>query len=155
MPVVVDDLQTKIIEKLNWVHYNEEWWNENKMSEIEATKYHEKMLRDVNILCYLDGTELIGYVEFWRISFAQFGKIICKAPFSAYLQDVTSGNIAYVANVWIDKEWRGKKVYKELKLKFLSVNFKCDYFVGEALRKKTQPVKVFNRSKFFEKLKGE
>lgn len=149
------DLQTNIIDKLNWIYFHVETWHKKKMSEDEATKYHKKLLREGNILCYLDGENLIGYVEFWRINYEQFGRIICREHFSGYLENIKDGNIAYVANTWIDEQHRNTQVYKELKLKFFSVNYKCDYFVGEALTKKAQPVKVFKRSNIFKEIKGE
>jgi ribosomal protein S18 acetylase RimI-like enzyme len=134
-----------IIDELLDVYYKNEYWHQNKMPEEEARKYHKKLLEQGNIIPYVDNGNLLGYVEFWRINFEQFGKIICKVPFSAYLQNVTDGNIAYLANVWINPEFRHSGVIKALKMKFFAANYKCEYFVGEALRKRTQPVKVFKR----------
>jgi len=134
-----------LIEQLVRVYYEEEPWHRTRMSWEEAVNYHTKLVEDGSILCYTELGVLLGYVEVWRINFEQFGRLICKCPFSAYLEDVKSGNIAYVANVWVDKKFRRTAVIKMLKLMFFKYTKDCEYFVGEALRKKTQPVKVFKR----------
>jgi len=72
----------------------------------EAVKYHMKLLDDGNIIYYEENGVLLGYVETWNITYEQFGKLICHAPFSAYLEDVKTGNIAYVANVWVRPDMR-------------------------------------------------
>lgn len=135
-----------LIKQLNRVYYEEETWHKFKISEEEITKYHERLLSSGNIICEFNESDLIGYVEFWRINYEQFGRIICQEPFSAYLENILDGNIAYVANAWIAKQYRSSSTYKKLKLLFLERNFMCDYFVGEARRKKSAPIKVFKRN---------
>jgi len=134
-----------IAEELTEIYLKNEWWHTKKLSKSEALKYHKALLDKGNILVYREDNELLGYVEFWNINFEQFGKLICKEPFSPLIQNVTDGNIAYLANTWINPKYRHTKVYRILKMNFFTVNYHCEYFVGEALRKKTQPVKVFKR----------
>jgi hypothetical protein len=141
-----------IIEQLNKIYYNEEYWHTSKLSEEEATKYHSKLLDKGNILLCQELGVVLGYVEVWRINFEQFGRLICKEKFSAYLEDVSKGNIAYVANVWVDPKFRNSSVIKTLKLLFFKHNYMCEYFVGEALRKSTQPIKVFKKDSLSSKL---
>ena len=142
------------IEILNqlWDIYQKESWHKTRLNRTEFDKYTEKLINDSNIIYYEKDGVILGYVEFWRINYEQFGRLICNAPFSAYLENVKDGNICYVANVFILEEHRQSSVVKILKYKFLANNNHCEYFVGEALRKKTQPVKVFNRIEFLERL---
>ena len=150
-------MQTSVVEQLVDVYFKEETWHKNKLDHEEAIKYHTRMLDNGNIICYLEDDKLLGYVEFWRINYEQFGRLVCHAPFSGYLEDVTSGNIAYVANTWIHKDHRFTNVYKEMKKLFFKENSHCDYYVGEAIRKKTGLIKVFAKANLKSRLfkKGE
>lgn len=103
----------------------------------------------------MDGDRLLGYVESWRINYEQFGWIMCNTPTPPNIVDwewnISDGNIAYLANIVIHPDFRGKTVIKLLKNMFWEKNFVCDFFLGEAKRKKHQPVKVFNKQQFWKK----
>lgn len=134
-----------ILNQLLDVYYLEEPWQKNKMPVEEARKYHSNLLDSGNISYYEENEEVLGYVEYWKINYEQFGRIICGEPFSAYLEDVNSGNIAYVANTWIKEDERRGRVVRILKLMFYKNCCSCDYYVGEARRKRTGLIKVFKR----------
>jgi len=143
-----------ITDQLTDIYLNKEWWvrEEDKLPIKIAKNYYDKLLKDGNILtCEFDG-QILGYVEAWKINFEQFGRIVCHADFCADGEDILNGNIAYVANVWIDKPYRRSWVTKDLILKFYKFTHNCDYYVGLATRKKTQPVKVFKKSELTSKL---
>ena len=154
MPVVVEDLQQDILSTMTHAHYNDMSYIKDKTPVELLKQYNLKMLRQGNVLCYLDGQKLTAYLEFWRINFEQLGRIVC-GEFYADEENINNGPIAYVANVWIDKKYRGTNVGKELKLQFLNTCFTSKYFVGTARRLKSQPLKVMNREQFFGKLKKE
>ena len=122
-----------------------EFWHEKRMSRMEAWKYHEKLLMEGNIITLADGNTLCGYVESLRLSFDQWGRIICGEPFSAYLEDVKSGPIAVCYNTYIRPEYRNTEVYRILRNKFIELNKNCRYFAGEARRKRAGFIKVFKR----------
>ena len=143
-----------IPEQLTEIYLHKEWWvtEEGKLTPEIAYKYYDKLYKQGNIIiCELDG-EVLGYVEFWRINFEQFGRIICHTDFCGDSEDILSGNIGYVANVWIKPECRRSWVTKILKIKFYRNTHVCDYYCGMATRKKTQPVKVFKKSDLSSKL---
>ena len=135
-----------IVEQLNEVYFREEYWQSHNETPAGITNYHQIMLDKGNILCYVENGILLGYVEVWFINFEQFGRIICHEPFIAPLENVTDGNIAYLANTWIKPEYRNNSVYRKLKVRFFEISHHCEYFVGEALRKHTQPIKVFKKA---------
>jgi len=139
-------ITTNVVSQLVDIYYREETWHSFKMIPEEAVKYHMKLLDNGNIVYYEENGELVGYVEFWKITPEQFGRLVLHMPFSAYLENVTTGNVAYVANVWIRDDKRRSHVTKFLILEFFKHCSDCDYYVGEALRKKTQPVKVFKKA---------
>ena len=134
-----------LVEQLIDIYYESEWWNEKKLDRQEAWKYHDKLLRMGNIITVQDGDTLCGYGEYWRLSFEQFGRIICGEHFSAFNEDVQTGQIAYVANVYVKPEYRKGTTIKLLRNRFYEINQLCTHFVGEARRKRSEPVKVFKR----------
>ncbi len=141
-----------MIDQLVKSYFQNETWIKNKLTPEEAWKYHEKLYSQGNIIVYQELGVMLGYVEFWRINYEQFGRIICQEPFSAYIENVKDGNIAYVANVWIEPKFRNTTIIKTLKLLFFKRNFDADYFVGEAIRKHTNLVKVFKKEELTSKL---
>ena len=134
-----------IIDQLVRIYETEEPWHTTRLSREEAVKYHQKLYDDGCIIVYHELGVVLGYIEVWRLSFEQLGRCVCRHPFSAYLEDVKSGNIAYVANMWIDTKFRQGSVIKILKHLFFSSYHDCEYYVGESMSKKSQPVKVFKR----------
>lgn len=144
--------QIDIAEQLTNIYFREEWWQSHSMPYEEAIKYHTKLYNQGNIVVYQEDDKVIGYLEVWRINFEQFGKLVCHEHFSAYHEEINRGNIAYVANTWIQPDKRGGYVYKSLRNLFFRNNFMCNYYVGQALRKKTQPIKVFKKSDLSSKL---
>ena len=130
-----------------WEFYEKhEWWQETRRSKEEIDHYHSTLIQQGNIITCSDGDILCGYVEAWRVSYEQFGRIICGEPFSALHENILNGQIAYLANTYIRPEYRRGEVYKMLRNRFFEANRDCTHFVGQARRKKSEPVKVFRRS---------
>jgi len=136
-----------MIDQLINIYLEKENWHEYKLPREEAEKYFKRLIGKGRILWVTDNKRIVGYVESWRINYEQFGRIICKETFSAYTEDVETGNIAYVANTWIHPDYRWE-VYKILRNKFFNQNKDCEYFVGDARRKRTGLIKVFKGGKY-------
>jgi len=132
-----------IIDQLIKVYLEEENWHTKKLDEPTARVYFQRMLDKGNIIYYEFDGELLGYVEFWNITYKQLGRLICHEIFCADSEPTQEGCICYVANTWIHPLFRDGFVYKTLKEKFFRKNRDKKYFIGTALRKKTQPIKVF------------
>lgn len=112
----------------------------------EAIRYHEKLISQGSIITASEGTTLLGFVEVWRITFEQFGRIICGEPFSAFNENILNGYIAYVGDTYIRPEYRDGRVAKRLRNRFFEMNEDCTYFAGNARRKRGGLIKVFKRS---------
>ena len=146
----------QIIEQLVDIYFTYENWHTTKMEREQAIVYHTCMFDRNNIVPYIENNKVIGYVESWRINFEQFGRLVCHEVFNVDKENTTHGNIAYVANTWIHPEWRKSYVSKTLRNSFFLNNYMCQYFVGSALRKKTQPIKVFCKDNLMSRLfKGD
>ena len=128
------------------------WWHEGEKIPEDITAYHRRMYDNGNITICMSGEFVLGYIEVWRVNFEQWGRLVCHAPFDIYEENITDGNIAIVSNMFIRPEFRNGKVYKKLRNDFFKQNSHCDYYVGEALRKKSQPIKVFKRENLSSKL---
>ena len=126
--------------------YHRETWHETRLPDSDVKNAFEVLFKKGRIITCIQDGKLLGYGEVWRINFEQFGRIICHVPFHVAEEDIETGNIAYIANVHILEEYRRLGVLENLKNQFMLSHINCDYFVGEALRKKHQPVKVFKRT---------
>ena len=123
-------------DELTKIYHNYEWWHKKKLEPDVARKYFKKLIQQGNIIYYEFNNEILGYVEFWRIDFKQLGRIICHAPFCADGEDITSGDICYLANTWIHPDFRNGYVYKVLKKEYFKRNGHCKFHIGETERKK-------------------
>lgn len=141
-----------IAEQLTKIYLEEENWHREKLSPEEANAYHESLLKSGNIIVVQDGSVVIGYVEFWRLTYEQFGRIVCGEPFSAMHEDVQTGQIAYVANTFIHEFYRRGETQKMMRKRFFQANTLCTHFCGEARRKSTAPLKVFKRNQIPERI---
>lgn len=152
----VDQRNQSLIDQLVRIYLEEETWHEKKLSKEDAQFYFEKMLQKERIIPICDNSnQLIAYVESWRVNYEQFGRIICGVEFSAPYEPVESGQICYVANTWVKKEFRRGETIRMLRNLFFQQNFACEFFVGEARRKRSAPVKVFRRQQFYDKYIGK
>ena len=138
-------MEKSIPEQLTYIYLQHEDWHERKLDYGQAILYHDTLINSGNIIVIRDGEKVIGYAEFWRLTFEQFGRVICGEPFSAMQEDVQTGQIAYLANVFVYTEYRKGKAIKMMRERFYDINRLCTHFCGEARRKKSAPVKVFKR----------
>lgn len=125
--------------------------HKKKLPFHEALKYYEFLCELGLLSVVLDGEEIVAVVEWYRINFEQTGKLICFAPFNIYDEDILNGKIAYLSDIWIKHTHRHTSVIKRLRHDFFLANADCDYFWGEAERKKAGYVKVFKRQEVFNK----
>ena len=139
------DKETLLAEAITEIYLIHETWHKHKLSKELADRYHKNLIAKGNILTYIENNELLGYAEFWRINYEQFGRILCMEPFHAETENTTDGNIAYLANIWVSPEYRKGITFKALKMQFFAINYMCKHFVGERRTKKAQLVKVFKR----------
>ena len=142
-----------LIDQLLEFYYKYDKFQSSHLSEEKARKIYSYLLAKDCIHHYSNNNALLGYGESLRIDYDTFGKIICGYNVYDMLEtiNITNGPIAYLANVTIHPEHRGTTVLRYLRNDFLIKNFSCEYFVGHALRKRHQPVKVFKRSEVAKK----
>ena len=134
------------VEQLVDIYFRDEWWHNFKMPYPEAVNYHGQMLLQGNIKTVEDLGVVLGYVEFWLITKEQLNRIILNKPFDARKEDVLNGDIAYVANLWIDKSFRKGRVFRELSARFFDRVKHCSMVCGEEQPRKGR-LRVFKNTK--------
>lgn len=139
------EIMLNIIEQITFIYLNCENWHKSKLSEQEANLYHERLLVNGNIMTYVKDGALRGYIEFWRISAEQLGRIIIGDPILTDIEDITNGQIAYIANMWIDPEYRNGEAFEMLGSMFLIKNKDASVFVACRNLRHNKPVQVYKR----------
>lgn len=134
-----------IVESLTDTYLNKENWHKNKLSKEQSDEYHERLLVQGNILTYIKDGELVGYLEFWRINTEQLGRIVCGIPVYTDEEDILSGNISFINNMWINPDNRHSNVFEVLACMFLSRNKDSEYFVAMRRLKHSHPIQVYRR----------
>jgi Ni,Fe-hydrogenase III component G len=147
-------MAVSILDQLWQIYEKYETYIPKRISKEVFFTYTQKLIDQGNILLACDGERVVGYVEVWRLNFEQFGRVVCGVDVVADTEDVISGKLAYVANVWIDEEYRegfGLKkpvsVVKYLRRKYYIFTRGCEYHCGTANRKAGGLIKVFNTKK--------
>ena len=100
----------RIISQLLDFYYDEkyEFWHKERLSRIEAWKYHEDKLRRGELITISDGELLVGYVEF-----------------------TINNGCCFVNNLFIRSEYRNKKAIWMLKKRLFEVCRKVKVYLGE------------------------
>ena len=122
--------------------YKQEWWHTVKIPDKELDKYHSKLLKQGNIF-YIDRYTLVAYIEYWRITDGQLDEILINNSWSAYHNNITDGNISFVANIWIHPDYRGNKLIDNaLKYMYIERSKGCKKLVWKRNRR-GKPMKLF------------
>ena len=132
------------IKQLTKIYLEKEFWHNSKLSEEEANEYHERLILNGNILTYIVKGELIGYLEFYRITTEQFGRVCCNLQLS-HEEDLLNGNIALVNRMWIKEENRHSHVFDMLVAMFIARNKDAEHYVTLQHHKRHKSLQTFYR----------
>jgi hypothetical protein len=102
--------------------------------------------KDRLILAYRDG-QIVGYIESWRLSFEQLGRVILDIPFNIESEDIETGEVCFLSNITIHPDHRGGSVMRELRNEFILQNRDASYWIGHAQRKSVGLIKHYDLSK--------
>lgn len=133
-----------IIEQLSFIYLHLETWHKNKLSEVEANLYHERLLLQGNILTYVREGVLVGYLEFYRINFEQLGRVCCELQLQD-TENLIDGNIALVNRMWIREDYRFTEVFNMLVAMFITKNKDAKHYITLQHHKKHKSLQNFYR----------
>lgn len=146
------EVKNDVLTQLWEIYLRHEDWHTSRLTFDQFCQYTQKLIDDGNIFYVCDGTKVVGYTEVWKINYSQFGRLVCGENIAAANEDVITGKLAYVANVWSDPLYRerfGKMdgVIKAMRKKYYEFTEGVTYHCGQAKRKNAQLVKVFRADK--------
>jgi ribosomal protein S18 acetylase RimI-like enzyme len=144
-------LESSVLDQLWDIYTTKEWWHTTRLTRDEFYKYTDKLIHQGNIFYVCDKERVVGYTEVWKITFEQFGRLVCGENIAASEEDVQTGKLGYVANVWIDDTYRQDWVVKKMHEMYFEFTKGVAYHCGQAKRKSSYMIKVFKASS----LKGE
>ena len=122
------------IKQLVDIYFKLEGWHKKKLSVEDSFEYFIRLLSQGNIIIFMDDDKVCGYIEFFRITPLQFRKILDK-DFYVFDENITDGEICYISNMFILKEYRRGLAMNYLKTIFKNINRDCKYFVGHNTRR--------------------
>jgi len=144
-----------IIDQLIQFHRGEWFQAHDKQTDEQLRLYFETMVRKNRMIFAMQGDEVLGYAESYRLDYAQFGRLVCGEDIVVDREDVETGPIAYLANVHVKEAHQSSWPIKYLKLEFFKQNYTASYFCGYAERKKHRPWKIFKRQQLQEVITRE
>lgn len=133
-----------IIEKITDIYENILPKNTIMLPHDEAIEYFERLLMNGNIITYVENGELLGFIEFWRISTEQFGRT-CLNITLAHDEDLLNGNVALITRMWINPEYRDGKAFALLAAMFLARNKDASHFAAIQMHKKHKPIQTYTK----------
>ena len=141
---------SSIVEQLGRIYYTLGYEGTRALTELEIDRYYSLMIRHGRINIYLEGDTVIGFIESWRLNHEQLGKVLCWDNFNALEEDVTTGKIAYISDIWVDKEHRNKGIVKMLIAMFARANKDAEYFISDRVKNNNYKyVRVYDKETWY------
>src|ERR1035441_2572218 len=71
----------------------------------EAIQYFERLFMNGNIITVVENEELKGFIEFWKISYEQFGRLCANVTLD-HSENLLSGPVCLITRMWISPDER-------------------------------------------------
>jgi len=115
-----------------------------KLKGQECIDYFERLLMKGNIITYIQDGELLGFIEFWRLSYYQWGRI-CANLTLTHDENLTFGPVCLITRMWIKPDLRNGETFLHLGRTFLDKNKDTDHFAAQQPLKKHKPLQIYTR----------
>jgi hypothetical protein len=115
-----------------------------KLEGQEALDYFERLLMNGNIITYIVDGELQGFLEFWRLSYDQWGRI-CSNLTLTHEEDLLDGPVCLISRMWIKPDLRNGETFLYLGRTFLERNKDTVHFAAMQEHKKHKPLQIYTR----------
>ena len=110
----------------------------------ERLDYFERLLMNGNIItCIVDG-ELQGFLEFWRLSYDQWGRV-CANLTLTHDEDILNGPVCLITRMWIKPDLRNGETFLHLGRTFLERNKDTVHFAAMQEHKRHKPLQIYTR----------
>ena len=131
---------------------------ESGLNDQELCAYFIALDHRHNLIIELDWEhDIIGFIELWRITYEQLGRIMVHGLIDARAEDTSSGSICFLANLAIHPSHRGdKSLDRLLRNRFFKENYGCEYFCGDSRRRiHHHTFNIYKRSEIMSKFLTE
>lgn len=115
-----------------------------KLKGQEANDYFERLLMNGNIITYIKDGELLGFLEFWRLSYYQWGRICANLTLEHH-ENLTFGPVCLITRMWIKPDMRNGETFLYLGRTFLEKNKDTEHFAAQQYKKSHKPLQVYSR----------
>lgn len=122
------------------------------LSHEEAIEYFERLMMNGNIIIYIVNGELLGFLEFWKITNEQFGRICCNLTLT-HDENLTDGNIALITRMYIVPDFRNGDVFINLGKNFIEKTDGATHYAAMQFQKKHKPIQVYTREQLLKHYK--
>lgn len=143
-----------IIEKIIDLYENILPKNQIMLPHSEALEYFERLMMNGNIITYVKDGELLGFLEFWKVNFEQFGRI-CAGVTLDHSEDLLNGNIGMITRMWITPTMRNGETFLHLGRAFLEKNQGCSHYAAMQFHKNHKPLQVYSRDQIIKHYRME
>lgn len=143
-----------ISNEINHIYQNILPKNPIMLPNDEAIVYFERLLMNGNIITYVKDGELLGFLEFWKISKEQFGRLCCNETL-AHEEDLLNGDVALITRMWITPDLRNAETFINMGREFLSRNINATHYAAMQFHKKHKPIQCYSREKILKHYRME
>ena len=98
-----------------------------------------------NVITYVQDGELLGFIEFWRLDFSQWGRI-CANMTLTHDENLTEGPVCLISGMWIKQDLRNGETFLFLGRTFLEKNKDAEHFSAMQAHKHHKPLQVYSRN---------
>lgn len=141
-----------MIEKIVHLYENVLPKNPIMLPHDEAMKYFERLMMNGNIITYVVDGELLGFIEFWRVTNEQFGRLCCNMTL-AHSEDLLNGNICLITRMYLTPDIRNADAFINLGKTLIDKNKNCSHFAAMQFQKKHKPIQVYTREELLKHYK--
>lgn len=144
----------EISEKINHIYQNILPKNPIMLCHDEAIKYFERLMMNGNIITYVKDGELLGFIEFWSITYEQFGRLCCNQTLQ-HEENLTDGNVCLITRMWIINDLRNGETFLNMGRAFLEKNKNAQFYAAMQFQKKHKPIQVYSREQILKHYRME
>jgi hypothetical protein len=120
----------------------------------EAIQYFERLMMNGNIITYVKDGELCGFLEYWRCSYEQFGRICANMTLS-HEEDLLNGEVALITRMWIIHDLRNGEAFLNMGREFLSKNITATHYAAMQFHKVHKPIQIYSREQILKHYRME
>lgn len=120
----------------------------------EAMEYFERLMMNGNIITYVKEGKLLGFLEYWRVTNEQFGRICCNLTLT-HDEDLLNGNICLITRMYIIPDLRNAETFINMGREFLDKNRTATHYAAMQFQKKHKPIQVYTREEILKHYRME